>query len=81
MAVNKSFPSLSDIAIFWPLKFYPLPFPFSGLHIIRINYGAMKTCVGEALDNVIFNILTTTVGYHKSHKKLKSIFSFIKDRS
>ena len=78
MAVNKSFPSLSDIAIFW---FYPLPFPFSGLHIIRINYGAMKTCVGEALDNVIFNILTTTVGYHKSHIKLKSIFSFIKDRS
>lgn len=39
-------------------KILPTPLPLRGLHTIRINYGAMKTCVGKPLDNMTFNILT-----------------------
>ena len=52
-------------------KVLPTLLPLRGLHTIRIHYGAMKTCVGEPLNNVTFNILTSKNGYGKSQHKTK----------
>ena len=42
-----------------------------GLQKLRINNGALKTCVGKPLANVTFNILTifSTIALHKSEYK------------
>lgn len=61
----------------------PFPIPVCGLHTLRINYGAMKTCQDELFNNVTYNIWTIslTITQHKSQHKLKSVFLTTKGRS